>query len=374
MNAFVIDDEKLTADLIVTLLENTGEISVIGVFNNPADVFEAFERETPQIVFVDIEMPGISGLELAERLSTMGKEFELVFITAYSKYAIEAFKVNAIDYIMKPVLPSEIDRVVKKLLKKSTLTVSREEHKEKQIRIHALGGYEVYKEENGMPITFLTAKSKELLAYLLLNSGSAGVSKWKIISALWEDKDEKRGDTNLRTTVYRLNKTLKENFQGITVVSIAGAYKLTDQGFLGDYLELELLARDTAKIDSTNIDEVERVLKAYKGELFKGIDYEWLGDQGERYKRYFYRLLALAAEYRLDGKDCCEEALYMVETGLQEDPFNEDLQELAFKLHYQTSGRAKAGEYFQRLEDMLRKELNIEPSCGLQECYKKIMG
>ena len=373
MNAFVIDDEKLTADLIAKLLTDTGEVKVTGVFNNPLFAFEAFEIDPPQAVFVDIEMPGISGLDLAEKLSATGKEFDLVFITAYSKYAIEAFKVNAIDYIMKPVLPSEIERVVKKLLKKGNTPPSKIEKKESMLRIKGLGGFEVFKEEQMEPISFFTAKSKELLAYLLVNGGSAGISKWKIIEALWADKDEKRGDANLRTTVYRLNKTLKENSFNLAVVSIAGAYKLNNQEIISDYTELERLSREISKVDSGNIEETERVLRFYKGEFFKGLDYSWLGDQTERHKRYFYKLLTLATEYRLQRKENLEESLNLVETGLQEDPFNEGLQELAFTLHYHTGGRAKAGAYFQDLAEMLRKELDIEPSCNIRECYKKLM-
>ena len=96
----VVDDEPLARDMTVALLERDPEVTVVGRCGDSDEARAVMRRERPQIVFLDIEMPGTDGLELVRGLSPAPPAF--VFVTAFSEYATEAFDVQALDYVLKP--------------------------------------------------------------------------------------------------------------------------------------------------------------------------------------------------------------------------------------------------------------------------------
>jgi two-component system LytT family response regulator len=113
MKAFLIDDEPLAIGRLQRLLEEDGRIEVVGSSNNPHRALGEFRRSAADVLFLDIEMPGMSGFNLLEQLGL--PEPLVVFTTAYEKYALEAFKVNSIDYLLKPIEAAQLSRAIGKL-------------------------------------------------------------------------------------------------------------------------------------------------------------------------------------------------------------------------------------------------------------------
>lgn len=116
MNAIIIDDEQPAIDLIRGLLEEDGRITVSATFRKPLEALALIDTVNPDIVFLDVRMPLMSGMELAERLLRTGREIDIVFITAHREYALEAFGLAAADYICKPVTKERLGRTINKLL------------------------------------------------------------------------------------------------------------------------------------------------------------------------------------------------------------------------------------------------------------------
>jgi two-component system LytT family response regulator len=102
IRTLVVDDERLGRDLIKFLLQNHPTFEIVEECSNGHDALEAIEKHRPDLVFLDIQMPGINGIEVAARISKDHRPF-IVFVTAYNQYAIEAFEKNAVDYLVKPV-------------------------------------------------------------------------------------------------------------------------------------------------------------------------------------------------------------------------------------------------------------------------------
>jgi len=117
IRAIIVDDEyKARAVLALILKEIAPDIKVCASVSSVEEAVNAIKKWNPALVFLDIEMPNESGFFLFERLGGIAN-FETIFTTAFTQYAVEAFKVNALDYILKPVEPTELDRAVKKALR-----------------------------------------------------------------------------------------------------------------------------------------------------------------------------------------------------------------------------------------------------------------
>ena len=109
MRALVVDDEELARDELCFQLRSESDVEVVAQAANGVAALEALDTSEPDIVFLDVQMPGLTGFEVARRLLDRGDDLPLVvFVTAYDRHAIEAFEVNAVDYLLKPVDPARL--------------------------------------------------------------------------------------------------------------------------------------------------------------------------------------------------------------------------------------------------------------------------
>jgi two-component system, LytTR family, response regulator LytT len=119
LRTVVVDDEQLAREELCFLLQQLGGIEVVGQAGNGVEALRVIEECQPDLVMLDVQMPGITGFEVARRVVQAGLESQLVFVTAFDQYAIEAFDVNAVDYVLKPVEPARlttaVDRVRRRL-------------------------------------------------------------------------------------------------------------------------------------------------------------------------------------------------------------------------------------------------------------------
>ena len=113
MKAFVVDDEPIAIDRLRRLLEEHPRVAVVGSQSEPAAAIPAIRAAGPDVLFLDIEMPGLSGFEVLEKLGA--PQPLTVFTTAYEQYALDAFKVNSIDYLLKPIERPDLARALSKL-------------------------------------------------------------------------------------------------------------------------------------------------------------------------------------------------------------------------------------------------------------------
>ncbi len=112
MRTIIVDDERLAREELKLLLSKYGEIEIVGEYKNALEARVAIETQKPDLVFMDIQMPGESGLEL---LRSIANPPRTIFVTAFDEYATKAFEVNAYDYLMKPIDPDRLDEVYSRL-------------------------------------------------------------------------------------------------------------------------------------------------------------------------------------------------------------------------------------------------------------------
>ncbi|MGN0457958.1 MAG: response regulator [Eubacterium sp.] len=210
MNILAIDDERLSLDTLSDELKAVFPSAKIHTFQKPGEALNFANglkesRQELSYAFLDIEMGGMNGLELAKELKIIYPNVILFFCTAYSKYAFNAFEICAKGYLQKPITAKEIERVLDEMVTDwRDEALSEAKH---SICVKTFGHFEVF--VDGRPLPFEREKAKELLAYLVDRHGSS-VTTEQISEILWESVPYDRKTKNKTTAITAsLKKTLK---------------------------------------------------------------------------------------------------------------------------------------------------------------------
>lgn len=113
MNCIIVDDEPLAREAVEMLINETGQLTLAGSFNNAASAAKFIHEHPVDLIFLDIRMPKVSGLEFAR---TIPKSTLVIFTTAYAEYAIDSYEVDAVDYLVKPIIPERFQKAVEKAM------------------------------------------------------------------------------------------------------------------------------------------------------------------------------------------------------------------------------------------------------------------
>jgi len=368
LRALVVDDEQITADLIGRYLEATGSVEVERIIYNPLEVIKEVELTNPDVVFLDIEMPEISGLELAEKITAMVNQPEVVFITAYSSYALEAFKVNALDYVMKPIDPHELERVIQKINNRRPQVTTNH-----TLSIKALGGFTaVVVGDQREHIKWSTAKCEELFAYMIFKGERVVVSKWNLIDVLWPEKDTQKSEINLRSTISRLNKTLRDYGVNSRIISHNNRYKLEIENWEVDAFQLEKRSEEWLKDGPKALPSLQTLHKLYPGDLFAEQYYAWAEWLQSYYLRIFIRLGKEIVHTRIARHEDMDITYMMLAYIVELDPYNEDLREMAIEILYKIKGQKAIKEYYQNFEQRLMSQVGVHPRHSFKGLYQRL--
>jgi two-component system, LytTR family, response regulator LytT len=115
LRAVIVDDEQLAREELCFQLGRVGGVEVVGQAGNGVDAVRVITDSEPDLVLLDVQMPGLTGFEVARRLLDGNLDAHIVFVTAFDQYALEAFEVNAVDYLLKPVEPRRLEQAIEKV-------------------------------------------------------------------------------------------------------------------------------------------------------------------------------------------------------------------------------------------------------------------
>ncbi len=118
LKVVLVDDEQLAREELGYLLEQIGGIDVLGEADNGQQALETIAQLAPELVFLDVQMPGLTGFQVARRLVDTVPSPQIIFVTAFDQHAIQAFEVNAIDYLLKPVDPARLEQAIQRARKR----------------------------------------------------------------------------------------------------------------------------------------------------------------------------------------------------------------------------------------------------------------
>ena len=197
MRILLVDDEQLQLMRLENEVKKVFDEEVeISTYLNPLEALKDNKDNKFDIAFLDIEMPGLNGVDLAKALKKINPLINIIFVTAYDNYALEAYRVHASGYLSKPVSASKIKEEV------DSLRYPIELKSEKKLLIKCFGNFEVF--HNGEPVRFSYQKSKEVFAYLVDREGSE-ININELNAVLWEE-DHK---SYLRNLIADIQTTLR---------------------------------------------------------------------------------------------------------------------------------------------------------------------
>ena len=176
MIAIAIDDEQLMLYALEKAVRASEDIEEVASFTNCDDALAWLEIHTPDVAFLDINMRGINGIALAEKITAIHPDCKIVFCTGYEEYAVSAFKIHASGYLLKPISAEDVQKEIN--------VIKGRKSENGILKASCFGNFDV--SCNGEKLAFKRTKSKELLAYLIDRNG-ADVSAKEISAVLWEN-------------------------------------------------------------------------------------------------------------------------------------------------------------------------------------------
>ena len=205
-----IDDEEFALESLTEVIREACPSDEVFSFKEPSKLLAFAKENDCHIAFLDVEMWGMNGLELALELKKINPQINIIFATAYVQYKNDAMDLRASGYVMKPVTKEAVEREIENLRHPIDVKASI------RFYVQTFGNFEVF--INGAPLKFISEKSKELFAFLIDRRGAA-VTTAEIASVLWEDKTYDRQLKNkTQTEMSKMMKALRDNGVGDVII------------------------------------------------------------------------------------------------------------------------------------------------------------
>ncbi|WP_256762059.1 response regulator [Cohnella sp. WQ 127256] len=381
IQAFIVDDEEHALNILELFLERIGGVEVIGRSNNGFDALHQLLALKPDVLFLDIEMPEMNGIELAEIIRNDNSDVQIIFVTAYDQYAISAFEQAAIDYILKPL---ELDRLSKTITrlrkeignlgmfskeqskKEDSLVVARDA--EPKLSIRLLGQYLV-EVEGGPRLKWRTSKEKELLAYLAIH-GDSRVHRDHIIEDLWPDDNYNKAKVYLHTCISLIRKNIKQ-------LGLSGILRYENERYFLDPDRVEVDVKEYQKwmknlkgTDNLTPHDIEKALTYHQGMLLTDEDYVWAEQEAELLDNSTAQWQIVLAESYLKMQEY-DKAIEIALRTIDYSPYNEESYRLLMRGYQRLGRNDQVLLVYRRLTQKL-DELQIKPSMITIQLYEEI--
>lgn len=373
MRAILVDDERLALQHLRRMLETeVGDVDIVGEFTTPDQVVVRAKELSPDVVFLDIQLPAMNGLHLGEQVQAAVPDVEIVFVTGFDKYAVQAFDLYALDYIMKPVQRGRLRQTVQRLREKMQLKAERcHDPMEQQICCFNQIRFQLPGQEPQVP-KWRTSKAQELFAYLLHHRDQV-IDRGILIELLWPDFEISRAAQQLYTTIYHIRQTLKNN--GMDTVSITpsefgGGYRL-DIGEAN--IDTESWENQVKELDLPSIHTIvhyEHVLNQYTGDYLGEYSYLWAEPERQRLSMVWLNLARKISAFYIEQDDI--KAAIRVNQRIQHIlPDAEESYFVLMKLYDALGEFGNVDEQYWLLTNKVERELASSVGEEIKSWYKR---
>ncbi|MBO9607036.1 MAG: response regulator [Paenibacillaceae bacterium] len=372
MKAILIDDERNALLQLKWLLENEPDLDIVGAYQSAEEALVHLSRERVQLVFLDIEMSGMSGLEAAEAIYALDGEVRIVFVTAFSSYALEAFRVSALDYVMKPIDPARFAITLERVRQSATNTAAPPPAETKaDVRpVLKMFGQLSVGPPGGGTVKWRTLKSKELFAYLLEHRG-VWMSRDVLLEEIWPAFDLDKALVHLHTAVYQIRRMLRE-----TGIDAALDYSLESYCLQGAGLETDAERFQQAAAEAAHgqlaLAEAAPAWEMYAGHYLDKEDYDWAKPRRERLLQGYVAItLQLVADERASGAS--QSALRRAGRACGLHPYSERLAKEHLACLADVGDAEQLRRSYAAFCDLYEEEWGTEPSADFRAYGRQLI-
>ncbi|KAI7273311.1 hypothetical protein KC345_g7037 [Hortaea werneckii] len=360
--------------ILKRMLAKLEEVEVIGSFTDTSTAFTYLNSHEADLIFVDISMPGESGLEFAARLRESGRGIRIVFITSHKEYALSAFEVYAFDYIVKPVIQERLHETVQRVTAQIHMERAAEAGREtglgKEVRISCLGGIEIGSVQ-GIKTKWKSRKSAELLGYLLIHKGRL-VSRARLIEDIFGDMPQKNAEMYLNTTVYQLRKLLDTYGLKQHLHSESNHYAFNCTGLNVDIVSFEEGARRIPVIHEANLEQAIELEQLYMGDLFGDHGFPWAWNEIERLSLLYSAFTRRLCAALLDTGDTNTAKRLLLKL-LKRNELDEEAHMLLMQTSALQNNKDALNRQYLQFADILQREIGIAPSLEVKAFYAELL-
>ncbi|QAA30344.1 response regulator [Clostridium manihotivorum] len=369
MKILIADDENLAVESLKMILNDFEFVEIVGAYTDIMKAIEFTRHNEVDAVFLDIEMPKIKGIDAANVFRTIKPGIEVVFVTGHRKFAVTAYEINDIDYILKPVSEERIEKTLDRLKLKLSLVSSVGISKLKLIR--CFGDIDII--FNGEPsdnIKWRTSKTKELFCFLVHNRDTM-VPRNRVLEILWPYMSKDKAAALLSTTIYNMRQLVKNlRIEDHFEFSSKG-YKFLTNKVKCDFIEFEEVISGFDQVYDDNINALEGAIELYTGDYFEDNDFVWAIFEKERLKNLYINTLKKMANYYVNKAEY-NKALVSLKSILIKNPLLEEVNELVMEVYALMGDLKSAENQYRHYYDIVIEELGIEPGSRMKKLLYSI--
>lgn len=371
MRIVCIDDEPLILDYLSLKLQEIGDVVVAGTYIHSNEGLNYILQNEVDVVILDINLPEIKGVDLARKITDEKPDILIAFLTAHQEYAIEAFELDAIDYIVKPIRMERLQKTVERARRKLAKAQPQNASSEKEQLFIQLSNYLAFSTdgEHFSPLQWRTSKAEELFLFLLHNRGDL-IDKFQIKEIVWEDFDI--SDSLLHTTVSYIRKTLKDYKNYLSVELRGDAYYLDMKQVHVDVFLWEKKLNSLNTLSSLTLKEYEQVMKLNQDIYLRQYSYLWIEAERERLEKIWTDTMKqMASLYVIENE--VNKAFSTYKSICKRQPDHEEVHFLLMKLYANNGYFKRAINQYERLFNYLQNHLDTQPSASIKQWYNNLL-
>lgn len=370
MKVMIIDHESAEIQQFQELI--MAEEQPLGLtiqrFKTPYEALVSILDELPNIVFLDVKTKKYDGLSIARQIKQQAPEIHIVYVTTDDRYAVDAFEVGAIDYLLPPFTKHRLQNTLQRIKAKRAIP---QQHDAK----FCCFGHLALQLPDGQVIKqfkWRTKKAQEVFAYLLMKHDTE-LRKDFLVDLFWAHLDWNQGMNALYTTIYQIRKTLEGLGIDILIDSRENVYSCRLNHVQYGPEQWEERVEKLEEVNEKNIIQCMHYIYLYKGDFLGIYHYSWAEIERLRLRSIWLQLISKATKYLLD-KHQYEDVIKIYHYVQTICPEEQDTYVTLMKIYAQLENREAVIANYQALTTMLMTQYDEQPSEEIQCWYEEWQG
>lgn len=366
MRTVIIDNDLASIKTIENTLDDIELTKVVGKYTSTIDAEAGILKVRPDLIILEIDLSEVDGLTFAKRIEQEMNDIKFIFITPHSDYAVEAFDLNQVDFILKPFESERVKQAVNKL---TGTSLNIESDVTQMIccfkNLHSVA---LYKDDSFTEVNleWRTKYAKEIFTYLIIHKNE-NIRKDILIETIWPEADVKEAYNNLYTNIYYIRKTIKEANLPIIINNEESYYNITLNGVKVDF---DFWLEKIKEYKFTELRKLERMMGFYKGHFLQEESYLWAEYIIEEYRIIWLETIEYIIQEYVKSDNIYQavlNALYFQKL----EPFLEKTYYILMDLFVQIGDLGSVEKQYKKLEKMLKEEYNTKPDKKLKYYFEK---